>query len=89
MSGNTEPAPSGPTDLQGNFEAESDGPIIFPETAEEESKRVGDYFRDHPLAQPHHRRDTYGDEDSSLPESPTGDPYWDKQLNNRGRPKAD
>ncbi len=26
-------------------------PIVFPETAEEEHRRVGEYFRDHPLGQ--------------------------------------
>lgn len=54
------------------------GPVRFPETAEEEARRVGEYFAQHPpateAAQPSERhRDTYGDEDSSLPDRPMGD----------------
>lgn len=48
-------------------------PFKYPETAEEESRRVGAYFRNHSLARTNRTKDTYGDEDSSLPDRPHGD----------------
>lgn len=37
------------TDGQEVGECGSQEPIVFPETAEEESRRVGEYFANHPL----------------------------------------
>jgi len=48
------------------------GEVHFPETPEDEAKRVGEYFETHPVPTKS-LHDTYGDEDSSIPDFPMGD----------------
>lgn len=53
------------------------GTVHFPESPKDEARRIGRYFEEHPVevsqVEQKKARDTYGDEDTSLPDRPMGD----------------